>query len=57
MLAKIDKKPLSKLIIAAFLPQIYKLVEQESIRRIFLSRGITGQPVFDEYIDQYDWDA
>ncbi|WP_370449836.1 hypothetical protein [Bacteroides sp. AM16-24] len=27
------------------------------MRRIFLSRGITGQPVFDEYIDQYDWDA
>lgn len=31
--------------------------EQESIRQIFLSRGITEQPVFDEYIDQYDWDA
>lgn len=31
--------------------------EQESIRQIFLSRGITEEPVFDEYIDQYDWDA
>ena len=31
--------------------------EQESIRQIFLSRGITDEPVFDEYIEQYDWDA
>lgn len=31
--------------------------EQESIRQIFLSRGIAEQPVFDEYIDEYDWDA
>lgn len=31
--------------------------EQESIRQILLSRGITEEPVFDEYIEQYDWDA
>lgn len=31
--------------------------EQESIRQIFLSRGITDELVFDEYIEQYDWDA
>ncbi len=30
--------------------------EQESIRQIFLSRGITDEPVFDEYIEQYNWD-
>lgn len=37
MLAKKDKKPLSKLIIAAFLPQIYKL----PVIRILSSKKLT----------------
>lgn len=29
--------------------------EQQIIRQIFLDNGITSEPVYDEYIEQYDW--
>lgn len=29
--------------------------EQDYIRQLFLDRGITQEPVYDVYIDQYDW--
>lgn len=29
--------------------------EQKDVRQIFLSRGITNEPLYDEYIEQYDW--
>lgn len=29
--------------------------EQEFIKNLFMSKGITGPPLFDEYIEQYDW--
>lgn len=29
--------------------------EQEFIRQLFLRNGIKEEPVFDEYVDQYDW--
>ena len=30
--------------------------EQDFIRELFLKEGIQEEPVFDEYIDTYDWD-
>lgn len=35
--------------------RLIKPEEQEYIRQIFLSRGITEPPAFDSYIRQYDW--
>lgn len=35
--------------------RLIKPAEQEQIRQIFLNKGITEQPVFDEYVEQYDW--
>lgn len=29
--------------------------DQKYIRQLFLSRGITSEPVFDEYVEQYGW--
>ncbi|MDH6306389.1 hypothetical protein M2459_000376 [Parabacteroides sp. PF5-5] len=29
--------------------------EQAFIRQVFLNEGIQEEPVFDEYVDQYDW--
>lgn len=29
--------------------------EQECIRKLFLDKGVKDQPVYDEYIEQYDW--
>ena len=29
--------------------------EQEYIYQLFLKHGITNKPVFDEYVEQYDW--
>lgn len=29
--------------------------QQEYIRQLFLKRGISGDPVFDEYVEQYEW--
>lgn len=31
--------------------------EQEFIRKLFLQIGIEEEPLFDEYIDKYDWDS
>lgn len=35
--------------------RLVKPAEQEQIRQIFLNKGIKEQPVFDEYVEQYDW--
>lgn len=29
--------------------------EQKGVQEIFLSRGITDAPLYDEYVEQYDW--
>lgn len=29
--------------------------QQEYVRSLFLKRGISNPPVFDEYVEQYDW--
>ena len=29
--------------------------EQEYIRKLFVSKGIKELPVYDEYIEKYDW--
>lgn len=28
---------------------------QEYIRQLFLKRGLTDEPVYDEYVEQYEW--
>lgn len=35
--------------------RLIKPSEQELIRWIFIQKGITEEPVFDKYIEQYDW--
>ena len=35
--------------------RLVKPAEQEQIRQIFLNKGITEAPLFDEYVEQYDW--
>ncbi len=29
--------------------------EQEYIRQLFISKGIKEEPIFDEYVNKYDW--
>jgi hypothetical protein len=29
--------------------------QQDFIRKVFLEEGIEEEPVFDEYVEQYDW--
>lgn len=35
--------------------RLIKPAEQEHIRRLFLHRGITESPVYDEFVEQYEW--
>ena len=35
--------------------RLLKPKEQEYIRQLFLKRGIKEEPVYDEYVEQYEW--
>lgn len=35
--------------------RLIKPNEQKYIRQLFLSKGITEEPVYDEYVEQYEW--
>lgn len=35
--------------------RLIKPEEQDYIREVFLKEGIEEEPVFDEYVDKYDW--
>ena len=35
--------------------RLIKPGEQERIRQIFLKWGINEEPVYDEYVEQYEW--
>lgn len=35
--------------------RLLKPQEQEYIRQLFLEKGIKEEPVYDEYVEQYEW--
>ncbi len=35
--------------------RLIKPEEQERIRQLFLKWGINEEPVYDEYVEQYEW--